>query len=346
MALEISRRTVLSAGAMTLATPTIIGVKALSEPSDFRVNHEPVIFPKLPRCLEGMGILHESDLHVDPGSPVYNHRGRISALTSDAIADAGLKPEEVCVVNSGDYYTKRESARAFEVFMKERRKQEEDYLARVGVLGNHDYERLKRIKQTGPNSRVEYHKTSVQERTAGILEASDYKILGSDVRIKPYRLPVGDGEVNVLGLPDFTTFRLDYDRRFARHYLDPEEYERYSTVQESLTQHLDPETLNLIIMHDLSGLEIDGWLRRIADHNKFPILVLSGHTHGGQTSLHWLQKKKGYKSDIIHGLHQLGEKTFVHVSAGLGTSENVWLGERVRFGQKPESSLLTFHGVS
>ncbi|HEX3731945.1 MAG TPA: metallophosphoesterase [Mycobacteriales bacterium] len=69
-------------------------------------------------------------------------------------------------------------------------------------------------------------------------------------------------------------------------------------------------------------------------------LVLAGHTHGGQVRL------PGYGAVVTNcdldrrqarGLHNWGKGTFLHVSAGIGTSPYL----PVRFGCPPEATMLT-----
>ena len=78
-------------------------------------------------------------------------------------------------------------------------------------------------------------------------------------------------------------------------------------------------------------------------------LVLAGHTHGGQVCLPSLNPRGGpalvTNSDLpaakAKGLHTLmgagGNTTWVHVSAGIGTSAKA----PIRFFCPPEASLLT-----
>lgn len=67
-----------------------------------------------------------------------------------------------------------------------------------------------------------------------------------------------------------------------------------------------------------------------------PVLMLSGHTHGGQINLPWLRRRvaptaKGY----LEGEHRRG-RAALYVTSGVGTS-----GWPVRFLRPPELVLLT-----
>jgi predicted MPP superfamily phosphohydrolase len=71
----------------------------------------------------------------------------------------------------------------------------------------------------------------------------------------------------------------------------------------------------------------------------FP-LVLAGHTHGGQLRVPFygaLVTNCGIDRERARGLHRWSGDTWVHVSAGLGTSPYA----PIRFACPPEASLLT-----
>jgi hypothetical protein len=69
-------------------------------------------------------------------------------------------------------------------------------------------------------------------------------------------------------------------------------------------------------------------------------LVMSGHTHGGQLRVPWfgaLVTNCGLDRRRARGLSAWGEDSWLHVSAGLGTSPYA----PVRFACPPEATLLT-----
>ena len=69
-------------------------------------------------------------------------------------------------------------------------------------------------------------------------------------------------------------------------------------------------------------------------------LVLAGHTHGGQVRVPFgpaIVTNCGMDVHRARGLHPWNDRTWFHVSAGLGT--NPYL--QVRFACRPEASLLT-----
>ena len=69
-------------------------------------------------------------------------------------------------------------------------------------------------------------------------------------------------------------------------------------------------------------------------------LLLCGHTHGGQLRVPFygaLVTNCGIDRERVRWLHRWTERTWLHVSAGLGTSPYA----PVRFACPPEASLLT-----
>ena len=69
-------------------------------------------------------------------------------------------------------------------------------------------------------------------------------------------------------------------------------------------------------------------------------LILAGHTHGGQICLPiygTLVTNCDLPAELAKGLHNYKNKSWLHVSAGLGTAPFT----RVRFFCKPEASLIT-----
>jgi hypothetical protein len=68
--------------------------------------------------------------------------------------------------------------------------------------------------------------------------------------------------------------------------------------------------------------------------------VLAGHTHGGQLRVPFygaLVTNCGIEREKARGLHRWAADTWLHVSAGLGTSPYA----PVRFACPPEATLLT-----
>jgi predicted MPP superfamily phosphohydrolase len=78
-------------------------------------------------------------------------------------------------------------------------------------------------------------------------------------------------------------------------------------------------------------------------------LLLAGHTHGGQLCLPWVgtlvtncDLPRRNARGLTRWTTPTGEQTWLHVSAGLGTSPFT----PVRFACRPEATLLTLHAVS
>jgi predicted MPP superfamily phosphohydrolase len=98
---------------------------------------------------------------------------------------------------------------------------------------------------------------------------------------------------------------------------------------------LDPDAdLHLGLTHSPEPRVLDGFAGDGFD------LVLAGHTHGGQLRVPFygaLVTNCGIEREKARGLHRWAADTWLHVSAGLGTSPYA----PVRFACPPEATLLT-----
>jgi uncharacterized protein len=134
------------------------------------------------------------------------------------------------------------------------------------------------------------------------------------------RLKVGDFDIEVAGVHD------SHIRR-----------DRY----EAIAGPADPAAdLRLGVMHSPEPAIMDKFVADGFD------LLLAGHTHGGQVCLPFagtLVTNCGIDRTRARGLHQHpagpgpGQRAFLHVSAGLGTSPYT----PVRLACRPEATLLT-----
>ena len=91
----------------------------------------------------------------------------------------------------------------------------------------------------------------------------------------------------------------------------------------------------------LLGLTHAPYLRVLDTYSNIDAdLILAGHTHGGQICLPiygTLVTNCDLPAELAKGLHSYNNKSWLHVSAGLGTAPFT----RVRFFCKPEASLIT-----
>ena len=107
--------------------------------------------------------------------------------------------------------------------------------------------------------------------------------------------------------------------------------DRYEMVAGPVT---DPVTLKLGLSHSPEPRILDSFAGDGYD------LVLSGHTHGGQLRLPGygaIVTNCGLDRSRARGASRWGAHTWLHVSAGMGTSPYA----PVRFACPPEASLLT-----
>ena len=253
--------------------------------------------PVLPVGAAPLRILHISDLHMTP-----NQRSKQRWLAS--LVD--LQPD--LVVNTGDNLAHPQAVpavlRALQPLMT---------LPGVFVFGNNDYYGPK------PKNPVHYL-TRTGKKIRGVpltwadLRAAFAEHGWLDLTNTRRELTVADRRVTVAGVDD-PHLRRDRYQRIAGP-ADPN-----ADLRLGLTHSPEPRVLD--------GFAVDGY-----------DLVLAGHTHGGQLRLPGygaIVTNCGLDRSRARGASRWGAHTWLHVSAGLGTSPFA----PVRFACPPEASLLT-----
>lgn len=253
--------------------------------------------PVLPLGEPPMRILHISDLHMTPGQ-----RSKQRWLAS--LAD--LRPD--LVVNTGDNLAHQRAVpavlRALQPLMA---------FPGVFVLGNNDYFGPKPknpahyLFRTGKKIRGE--PLPWADLRAGFTEHGWVHL--SNAR---HRITFAGRRVDVVGVDDPHLRRDRYQRIAGR--ADPG-----ADLRLALTHSPEPRVLD--------AFAADGY-----------DLVLAGHTHGGQLRLPGygaIVTNCGLDRTRARGASRWGTHTWLHVSAGLGTSPYA----PVRFACPPEASLLT-----
>jgi predicted MPP superfamily phosphohydrolase len=253
--------------------------------------------PALSESERPLRVLHVSDLHMVPGQAAKQRW--VAAL-------AELEPD--LVVDTGDNLAHPQAVpaalRALGPLL--------DFPG-VFVFGSNDYYAPK------PKSPVRY-------------------LTRSRKRIRGRALPWRDLRAALLehGWADLTHLRRTVDaggmQVFAAGVDDPHLHrDRYSEIAGSADTSA---ALRLGIAHSPEPRVLDEFANDGYD------LVLAGHTHGGQLRI------PGYGAVVTNcgldrtrarGVSRWGEHTWLHVSAGLGTSPYA----PVRFACRPEASLLT-----
>jgi predicted MPP superfamily phosphohydrolase len=242
-------------------------------------------------------VLHLSDLHLLP-------RQRRKQDWTRGLA--ALHPD--LVINTGDTWSSADAipsvVYAFEPLLD---------IPGAFVPGNNDYY-LPRPKN--PARYFMPQRSLVQGPELPWAELSQAMAKGSwlDITHRRESLTVGSAQVAVAGTDDPHLERARYE------YIQGPADES-AAVRIGVTHSPDPELVD--------RFAADGY-----------DLVLAGHTHGGQVRVPFgpaIVTNCGLDVWRARGLHQWNDRTWLHVSAGLGTSP--W--QPVRFGCRPEASLLT-----
>ncbi|MBV8539523.1 MAG: metallophosphoesterase [Pseudonocardiales bacterium] len=253
--------------------------------------------PVLPAGAAPLRILHISDLHMTP-----NQRSKQRWLAGLA----ELQPD--LVVNTGDNLAHQQAVpavlRALQPLMT---------LPGVFVFGSNDYYEPK------PKNPARYLTRTHKRRTRGVplpwtdLRAAFAEHGWFDMTNTRRRLTVAGRRVVVAGVDDPHLRRDRYQRIAGR--ADP-----VADLRLGLTHSPEPRVLD--------AFAADGY-----------DLVLAGHTHGGQLRLPGygaIVTNCGLDRSRARGASRWGARTWLHVSAGLGTSPFA----PVRFACPPEASLL------
>jgi uncharacterized protein len=253
--------------------------------------------PVLPVGAPPMRILHISDLHMTP-----NQRSKQRWLAG--LAD--LQPD--LVVNTGDNLAHQQAVpavlRALQPLM---------VLPGVFVFGNNDYYGPK------PKNPVHYLTRTGKRIRGAPLPWADLRAAFAehgwlDLTNTRRRLTVAGRHVAVAGVDDPHLRRDRYQRIAGK--ADPA-----ADLRLGLTHSPEPRVLD--------AFAADGY-----------DLVLAGHTHGGQLRLPGygaIVTNCGLDRSRARGASRWGAHTWLHVSAGVGTSPFA----PVRFACPPETSLLT-----
>jgi len=258
--------------------------------------------PVLPPGSAPLRVLHISDAHLTPG-----RKRLVSFIRSLDDLDPHL------VVNTGDSIAHPDSVRLFLDSLG-------PLLDRPGVfvLGSNDLYAPEPFNPAlylaGPSSRRRIRKNPdlPWEKLCDGLAAAGWL----DLDNHRGRLTVSGLDIAVAGV---------HDSHIKR--------DRYMQV----AGRADPAAdLRIGVMHSPEPRVLDQFAADGYD------LLLAGHTHGGQLCLPWygtIVTNCGIDRERARGLHRYpeGGQTWLHVSAGLGTSP--WAP--ARFACRPEASLLT-----
>lgn len=272
------------------------------EPHLLSVTRLSLPIPSLPTQLEGLRLLHFSDLHWQESFS--------SLLLSQLVKQANLlKPDLICF--TGDFLCRsqledREGLKQLLNALK----------AKSGcfaILGNHDYAQFVTINSQGdydiefPSSEALLAKGMkalfrpvplTQKITPQVKQVERHADLISLLKETPFQLLDNATQlvafrgswINVCGLGEYTLGRFDPQKAFASYY---------SSYPGIILSH-HPDTLPLL--------------------KPYPgELILSGHTHGGQVNLPFIWKRltRLAHPEFKRGLKKLGEGKWAYINRGL-----------------------------
>jgi predicted MPP superfamily phosphohydrolase len=261
----------------------------LFEAQWLRLRHRRLEIAGLPPALEGLKILHISDLHA--GAPSPSSRAIKKAVTRAAHTGADI------ILFTGDMTDKKRDVTPLMPLLAELSAP----LGKFTVLGNHDHGLRKTFmhdmwnRMTGKSGRGKYETTSEElpatvSRYRKIFESAGIELLENDCRTVEVR-----GEtIRICGVDD-----LQYG---------------YADLG-AVARHDKASSLNVLLSHSPDAfplLEPGAWQ-----------LVLAGHTHGGQICIPHPRKGKILLSTsgscFGSGIYRR-EDMLMHVSPGVGTT--------------------------
>lgn len=262
----------------------------LFEAQWLRLRRRRIELPGLPTELEGLKLLHISDLHAGAPGPARRAIAKLARASRKADADI--------VLFTGDMTDKKKDLRPFLPLLAEINGR----YGKFAVLGNHDHglrktviqDLARRITGHSRRGRKEIPTCDLSETVTlnrELLSQAGIRLLENECAT----LMTRGGGVQVCGVDDFLYGSADF---------------------ESTARQVDRSNgLRLLLTHSPDAVE---WVPD-GVYN----LVLAGHTHGGQICLPHPTKSKillsTSGSDFGAGVYRLKDFT-MHVSPGVGTT--------------------------
>lgn len=282
---------------------SIIGIwPRFIEPWLLCTTHLKLPIDQLPRELDGLRILHFSDLHLYPSLSsrfLTRLRNRISSFKPDLILFTG---DFLCYSDLND------PARLENFFCS--------LSAPNGcfaIFGNHDYAQFVSVNDAGEYDVLEKQQSSIsrglrrlfqnptiaKKTTLRALATKEHQSLTSLIEKTPFKLlnnqsmliPVKGSFLNICGLGEYMLGRCLPEKAF-------EQYDRRYP--------------GIILTHNPDS--IPSLLPYPGD------LILAGHTHGGQINIPWIKEKFVLmeNKEFLKGLLKV-ENKWVYVSRGVGS---------------------------
>lgn len=302
---------------------SVIGIwPRFIEPRLLTVKRLALSLPHFPKALDGLKILHFSDLHWNDQFPSRYQKKIIRQINS-------LTPD--LILFSGDFLccSKLENPEGLRLFL-------ESLKARIGcfaVLGNHDYADFVTINAQGDYDVEETSAASTivkgfkrlfrspvltKKVTERALRVGKHQELMHLIKQTPFQLLNNTTQliacnghwINICGLEDYSLGKC----------LPSEAFKNYHAQYPGIILSHNPDTFELLTHYPGD-------------------LILSGHTHGGQVNLPWLWKRftRLEKWELKRGLKKAGKK-MGYINRGISSVM------KFRWFAPPELTLITLQG--
>jgi hypothetical protein len=265
-----------ASGAAALAYATQV------EPFWLRTRRIELVLCGLHEDLDGLTILHLSDIHAKPG----DRRGAVNVRRASRI-----EADVVCITGDfGDIPPHAPLAADLLACARGR-------LGTFAVLGNHDYDAT-------PYRRPHRFDDDVGFAVGAALEADGVMVLQNE----SVSIPVGRTRLWFVGLDDPHTFRDDVSRAYCG---------------------VPANEPSIVLAHS--------WEPTVDVGKRGARLLLSGHTHGGQVRLPFMEPPlhQTFRRPPKVGGFQWVDGVGLHISPGLGGTHHL------RFMVRPEATLFT-----
>ncbi len=272
------------------------------EPNLLSVSKGFLSIPDLPLPLEGLNIVHISDLHLDDKMPYSFTKKliqKVKALSPDLIVFTG---DFLCYAELKDKVRLKSILCSFHALY-----------GCYAILGNHDYAQFVSLNSQGEYDVVKHSSPTI---------VRGFKRMFSKIQLKgrstPQAQAIGMNQ-ELLKLLDETPFKLLHNECVTLTVKGENlnlcglgEYSLGRCLPEKAFQNYQKEIPGIILSHNPDSISL---------LKNYPgSVILSGHTHGGQINLPWIWKKFTLLENpqLKRGLIRMHQKQ-IYVNRGLGS---------------------------